>query len=276
MPEVEPSRDRQCTTATFGTETKLVQLTFLGTATSQGTPVIACGCEVCRSTDPRDKRTRSSVLVKVDNVKILIDAGPDLRQQLLREDVSELDAVLLTHEHMDHIVGMDDLRAFNFAYEPPRPIPIYGDAPTLAAVQRVFAYAFAVSKYPGVPQFELHTIGREPFLVKDVNVIPIEVMHLRMPVLGFRIDGLVYITDAKTIAPEEREKARGCDVLVVNALRKEPHISHLNLEEALELIDDLRPKQAYLTHISHWMGRHAELELPPNVRLAYDGLRVEL
>lgn len=238
--------------------------------------MIACDCEVCRSTDPHDKRTRSSVLVEVDGLKILIDAGPDLRQQLLREHVTELDAVLLTHEHMDHIVGMDDLRAFNFAHEPPRPVPIYADEPTLAAVKRVFAYAFAASKYPGVPQFELHTIGREPFRVHDVNVIPIEVMHLHMPVLGFRIGGLVYITDAKTIAPAEREKARGCEVLVINALRKEPHISHLNLAEALELIEDLRPKRAYLTHISHWMGRHADLELPPNVQLAFDGLSVEL
>jgi phosphoribosyl 1,2-cyclic phosphate phosphodiesterase len=155
-------------------------------------------------------------------------------------------------------------------------VPIYGDASTLAAVQRVFSYAFSTSKYPGVPQFDLHTIGREPLHVKGVQVIPIEVMHLHMPVLGFRIGGLVYITDAKTMAPAEREKARGCEVLVVNALRKEPHISHLNLEEALELIRDLRPERAYLTHISHWMGRHAELKLPPQVYLAYDGLHVEL
>jgi phosphoribosyl 1,2-cyclic phosphate phosphodiesterase len=253
-----------------------VQLTFLGTGTSQGIPVIACDCEVCRSTDPRDNRTRSSALVDVDGVKLLIDAGPDMRQQLLREKVMDLDAVLLTHEHMDHIAGMDDLRAFNFVHDPPRPVPIYGDASTLAAVQRVFAYAFSTSKYPGVPQFDLHTIGREPLHVKGVQVIPIEVMHLHMPVLGFRIGGLVYITDAKTMAPAEREKARGCEVLVVNALRKEPHISHLNLEEALELIRDLRPERAYLTHISHWMGRHAELELPPQVYLAYDGLHVEL
>lgn len=253
-----------------------MQLTFLGTGTSQGIPVIACGCEVCRSTDPHDQRTRSAVLVEVDGVKILIDAGPDLRQQFLREKVLDLDAVLLTHEHMDHIAGMDDLRAFTFAHEPPRPVPIYADPSTLAAVQRVFAYAFTSSRYPGVPQFELRKIGREPFQVNGVNIVPIEVMHLRMPVLGFRISGLVYITDAKTIAPAEREKARGCEVLVINALRKEPHISHLNLEEALQLIDELRPKRAYLTHISHWMGRHAELELPPNVQLAYDGLRVEL
>lgn len=253
-----------------------MRLTFLGTGTSQGIPVIACDCRVCHSDDPRDVRTRSSVLVEVDDHHLLIDSGPDLRQQLLREDVRDLSAVLLTHEHMDHIAGMDDLRAFSFLHQPPRSIPIYANAATLAAVKRVYAYAFDPRKYPGIPQFDLNTIGKDPFQVGEVNVIPVEVMHLNMPVLGFRIGGLTYITDAKSISEEERAKIAGSDVLVLNALRKEPHISHLDLGEALQLISELRPKRAYLTHISHMMGRHEELDLPPNVHLAHDGLQVDL
>ncbi len=253
-----------------------VQLTFLGTGTSQGVPVIACDCAVCHSSDPRDKRTRSSVLVGTEGKNFLIDAGPDLRQQMLREGVRQLDAVLLTHEHMDHIIGMDDLRAFSFAHEPVQPISIYGDVPTLTAVRRVFSYAFSGSNYPGIPQFDMHTIGREAFQVDGVTVMPVEVMHHRMPVLGYRIGELTYITDAKTIDPAEKEKIRGSEVLVVNALRKEEHISHLNLEEALALIEELAPGQAYLTHISHLMGLHKSVSLPSNVHVAYDGLKVQL
>jgi phosphoribosyl 1,2-cyclic phosphate phosphodiesterase len=253
-----------------------VQLTFLGTGTSQGIPVIACNCAVCRSADPRDRRTRSSVLVEVKGRTILIDAGPDLRQQMLREGVQELDAVLLTHEHMDHIAGMDDLRAFSFAHEPVRPISIFADAVTLAAVRRVYAYAFSDSKYPGVPQFDLHTISRDPFSAADIPVIPVEVLHHHMPVLGFRVGGLTYITDAKSITEVEKEKIRGSKVVVVNALRRKEHISHFNLEEALALIAELAPERAFLTHISHLMGPHAEVKLPPNVQVAHDGLKVEL
>ena len=238
--------------------------------------MIACNCAVCHSSDLRDKRTRSSVLVGTEDKNFLIDAGPDLRQQMLREGVTQLDAVLLTHEHMDHIVGMDDLRAFSFAQVPVQPISIYGDVPTLTAVRRVFSYAFSGSKYPGIPQFDMHTIGRDAFQVDGVTIRPVEVMHHRMPVLGFRIGGLTYITDAKTVAPAEKEKIRGSDVLVLNALRKEEHISHLNLEEALALIEELAPGRAYLTHISHLMGLHASVSLPPNVHVAYDGLKVQL
>lgn len=253
-----------------------VQLTFLGTGTSQGVPVIACACAVCRSTDPRDNRTRSSVLVETEGKTILIDAGPDFRQQMLREDIFDLDAVLLTHEHMDHIAGMDDLRAISFAHEPPRPVPIYADEATLNAVRRVYAYAFSGSHYPGMPQFELHAIGGVPFVAAGIPVVPVEVMHYRMPVLGFRIGRLTYITDAKSISPEEKEKIRGSEVLVVNALRQKEHISHFNLQQALDLIEELKPGRAYLTHISHFMGLHAEVKLPPHVEVAHDGLKVEL
>ncbi|MFT3885788.1 MAG: MBL fold metallo-hydrolase [Flavobacteriales bacterium] len=253
-----------------------MRLTFLGTGTSQGVPVIACACEVCRSIDPRDKRTRSSVLVEADGRRILIDAGPELRAQLLRERVMDLDAVLLTHEHMDHIAGLDDLRAFSLMHEPPRAVDIHASQATVDAVRRVFSYAFAAHKYPGVPEFAMHAIGAGPFTAAGIKVLPIEVMHSLMPVLGFRIGGLVYITDAKTIAPEEREKIKGADVLVLNALRRKEHVSHLNLDEALALVEELRPKRAYLTHISHLMGRHAEVGLPPGVELAYDGLRADL
>ncbi|HEX2617062.1 MAG TPA: MBL fold metallo-hydrolase [Flavobacteriales bacterium] len=252
-----------------------MRLVFLGTGTSQGVPVIACTCEVCRSIDPRDKRTRSSALVEVDGRRILIDAGPELRVQLLREQVMDLDAVLLTHEHMDHIAGLDDLRAFSLVHEPPRAMDIYASGATVEAIKRVFSYAFSKHKYPGVPEFAMHTI-EGPFQAAGVDVVPIEVMHLLMPVLGFRIGGLVYITDAKTIAPAEREKMQGADVLVLNALRRKKHISHLNLEEALELVAELKPKRTYLTHISHLMGCHADVELPPGVELAYDGLKVDL
>ncbi len=238
--------------------------------------MIACTCDVCRSSDPRDKRTRTSVLVEAEGSKLLIDAGPDLRQQMLREGVTDLDAVLLTHEHMDHLAGLDDTRAFSFVHEPPRDIPIYASRATLEAVQRIYSYAFNASRYPGVPRFSLHPVGNEPFTISGVEIRPVEVMHLHMPVLGFRIGGLTYLTDAKTIAPAEKQKMLGSKVLVVNALRKKEHISHFNLEEALALIEELAPDRAYLTHISHLMGAHATVRLPANVALAYDGLKVEL
>lgn len=253
-----------------------VQLAFLGTGTSQGVPVIACTCAVCRSNDPRDKRTRTSVLVEVNGTRLLIDAGPDLRQQMLREGISDLDAVLLTHEHMDHIAGLDDTRAFSFVHEPARDIPIYANPATLEAVKRVYSYAFKTSRYPGVPRFSMHPVGDSPFMIADVEVRPVEVMHLHMPVLGFRIGGLTYLTDAKTIAASEKQKMLGSRVLVVNALRRKEHISHFNLEEALALIGELAPERAYLTHISHLMGTHASVHLPANVALAYDGLKVDL
>lgn len=255
-----------------------MRVTFLGTGTSQGVPLIGCECPVCTSVDPRDKRLRVSVLVETRGKRLLIDAGPDLRQQMLRAGVRSLDGVLLTHEHMDHMAGMDDLRAFSFSHEPPRAVPIHGDASTLRAVRRVFDYAFREHKYPGVPQFDLRTIDRTPFSAEGVMVVPIEVMHMHMPVLGFRIGGFTYITDAKTIVPEELDKVRGTDVLVLNALREKEHYSHLNLQEALDIVKEVRPGQAWFTHISHMMGKQAEVvtRLPADVRLAYDGLVLEL
>jgi phosphoribosyl 1,2-cyclic phosphate phosphodiesterase len=255
-----------------------MRLTFLGSGTSQGVPVIGCSCAVCTSVDPRDSRLRVSVLVEVSGKRLLIDAGPDMRQQLLRADLKDLDAVLITHAHMDHIGGMDDLRAISFLHEPPRPVPIYADAATTDAVKHMYHYAFGPGRYPGVPEFDMRLIGRERFTVEGIEVEPVEVKHMNMPVLGFRIGALAYITDAKTIPAMERDKLRGLDVLVLNALRKQEHYSHLNLQEALDLVLELRPKRAYFTHISHWMGLHADVqqELPPGVHLAHDGLVVDL
>jgi phosphoribosyl 1,2-cyclic phosphate phosphodiesterase len=257
-----------------------VEIEFLGTGTSQGVPMVACRCPVCTSTDPHDKRLRTSAVVRCrtpegEERTLLIDAGPDLRQQMLRADVRRLDAVLLTHEHMDHVAGIDDLRAFNFAQQ--QAMDIHGNAATLQAVRRMFHYAFAEDKYPGVPELRLHTFqAGEPFRVAGVPVLPVEVMHHRMPVAAFRIGGLAYVTDAKAIAPPQREALRGADVLVLNALRITPHLAHFNLEEALAMVDDLRPRTAWFTHISHLMGRHDEVQarLPHGVHLAYDGLKV--
>lgn len=249
---------------------------FLGTGTSQGVPMIGCACAVCRSADPRDKRLRSSALVRVDDRTLLIDAGPDLRQQMLRSDVQELDAVLLTHEHMDHIAGIDDLRAFNFKQQ--RPMDIHANAATLDAVRRMFHYAFAEDRYPGVPELNLHAIAEGVFTAAGVEVIPFEVMHYNLPVLGFRIAGLGYITDAKAVPPETVNALKGIDTLVVNALRRKEHLSHLNLAQALELVKAIGPRRAYFIHMSHLLGSHAEVnaELPAGVELAYDGLVVDV
>ena len=238
--------------------------------------MIACRCEVCTSGDPRDKRLRSSVLVEAQGKRLLIDAGPDMRQQLLRADVRDLDAVLLTHEHMDHIAGIDDLRAFNFAQQ--RAMPIHSSAATLAAVEQVFHYAFAPDKYPGVPELQLQPIPGPVFSAAGVEVHTIDVMHMNMPVLGFRIGGFAYITDAKSIAPEVVAQLRGVHTLVLNALRRKEHPSHLNLEQALALVEHIAPHRAYFTHISHLLGTHADVsaELPAGVQLAHDGLVLEV
>ncbi|MBK9148641.1 MAG: MBL fold metallo-hydrolase [Flavobacteriales bacterium] len=253
-----------------------VTLEFLGTGTSQGVPVIGCACAVCRSNDTRDQRLRTSALIRVGGKQLLIDAGPDLRQQLLRAQVDRLDAVLLTHEHMDHISGIDDLRALNFRMK--RPMDLHSDPATLDAIRRVYSYAFAKERYPGVPELDLVPIEGRSFSAGGILLDVIHVMHHRMPVLGFRIGGLAYITDAKTIDAGEVERLRGIDTLVLNALRIEEHVSHLNLKEALAMVERIAPKRAYFTHISHLLGRHEEVSrgLPGNVALAYDGLRVDV
>ena len=253
-----------------------MKVTFLGTGTSQGVPIIACRCAVCQSDSERDKRLRSSVLVEAEGRSILVDAGPDFRQQMLRHRVTDLDAILLTHEHKDHVAGLDDVRAFNYILQ--RPMDIYADQRVLNHLKVEFSYVFAENPYPGVPQMNLHRVADTPFLVKGLEVTPIQVRHYKLPVLGYRIGSFAYITDANFIAATERDKLRGARVLVVNALRREDHISHFTLQQALDLVADIRPERAYLTHISHQMGLHADVqrELPPNVYLAYDGLTVEL
>lgn len=255
-----------------------MKIQFLGTGTSQGVPVIACNCPVCHSTDSRDKRLRTSVLIELDSgSNLIIDTGPDFRYQMLRAHVDHLDGILMTHSHKDHIAGLDDVRAFN--YHQQQSISIYADAPTLEALQREFYYAFSAIKYPGVPQLELEEIkALVPFLLFEQEIIPFEVLHYKMPVMGYRLGRFAYITDAKTVSAESRTLLNDLDVLVINALQESPHISHFTLEEALAFIADVKPKRAYLTHISHRFGKHAYIEslLPPNVYVAYDTLSIEV
>ncbi len=253
-----------------------MKLTFLGTGTSQGVPVIACPCPVCQSTDEHDKRLRTSALVEVDGVNILIDAGPDFRQQMLRANVKQLDGILLTHEHKDHIGGLDDVRAFNFVNR--KPMDIYAEERVQNALKQEYAYVFADQRYPGIPEMNLFNLDGYPFDVCGVKVQPIRCFHYKLPVFGFRIGDLTYITDANFISEEEKEKMVGTKYLVINALRKQKHISHFTLGEALKLIEELSPRKAFITHISHQMGFHEEImaELPQNVCLAYDGLVVDI
>lgn len=238
--------------------------------------MIGCECEVCTSADKRDNRLRSSILVRSATTALVVDTGPDFRYQMLRQKVKHLDAVLFTHPHKDHLAGLDDIRAFNFFTK--RPIDVYADSLTEEAVRRDFHYAFSDTKYPGIPELNLHTINLEPFTVGDIPVIPILVWHLKMPVMGFRFGNFTYITDANHIDESEKNKIRGSEVLVLNALRKQKHISHFSLSEAVDMANELQVPLTYFTHISHQMGTHAatEAELAANTRLAWDGLEIEL
>jgi phosphoribosyl 1,2-cyclic phosphate phosphodiesterase len=251
-----------------------LKITFLGTGTSSGVPMVACDCEVCTSPDKKDKRLRSSILVESETTTIVIDTTPDFRYQMLRANVKKLDAVLFTHPHKDHIAGLDDVRAFNYFQQ--KPMELYANSLTEEAIKREFAYAFSDKKYPGLPNLNLNTIDENPFVVGDIPVIPVLVWHLKMPVLGFRFGNFTYITDANKIEEEEKEKIKGSDVLVLNALRKESHISHFTLGEAVALVQELNIPNAYFTHMSHQLGRHEIINeaLPDGIKLAYDGIQL--
>jgi phosphoribosyl 1,2-cyclic phosphate phosphodiesterase len=239
-------------------------------------PLIGCDCEVCISTNKKDKRLRTSILVKSATTTIVVDTGPDFRYQMLRQKVKNLDAVILTHPHKDHLAGLDDVKAFNFLNK--KPIEIYANSLTEEAVRRDFHYAFSDAKYPGIPELNLNTITMEPFVVGDIPIIPILVWHLKMPVLGFRFGSFTYITDANRIDDDEKEKIIGSDVLVLNALRKQKHMAHFTLEEAIAMVTELKVPTNYFTHISHQLGLHSiiEAELPNGIHLAYDGLELVL
>ena len=257
-------------------QTPPLKITFLGTGTSSGVPMIGCCCEVCTSADKKDKRLRSSILVESETTTIVIDTTPDFRYQMLRARVKKLDAVLFTHPHKDHIAGLDDVRAFNYFQK--KPMEIYANSLTEEAVKREFAYAFSDKKYPGLPNLNLNTIDDSPFIIGDIPVIPILVWHLKMPVLGFRFGNFTYITDANKIEADEKEKIKGSKIMVLNALRKEIHISHFTLDEAVTMVQDLGVSKGYFTHISHQLGRHEVINkaLPHGIALGFDGLEITI
>ncbi len=252
-------------------QTPPLKITFLGTGTSCGVPMIGCSCEVCTSADEKDKRLRSSIMVESATTTIVIDTTPDFRYQMLRANVKKLDAVLFTHPHKDHIAGLDDVRAYNYFQQ--KHMDLYANSLTEEAIKREFAYAFSDKKYPGIPNLNLITIDDKPFVVGDIPVIPILVWHLKMPVLGFRFGNFTYITDANRIEETEKEKIKGSDAMVLNALRKESHISHFTLDEAVAMVQELSVPTAYFTHISHQLGKNQVINngLPSGIQLAFDG-----
>jgi phosphoribosyl 1,2-cyclic phosphate phosphodiesterase len=247
-------------------------ITFLGTGTSSGVPMIGCDCVVCRSADPRDNRLRSSILVRSATTTLVVDTTPDFRYQMLRAGVKKLDGIIFTHPHKDHIAGLDDVRAYNFFSH--QPMNIYANEMTQMNIIREFPYAFAETKYPGVPEIRINSIDSAPFWVGDIEVVPILVWHMQMPVLGFRFGNFTYITDANKIEAAAMEKIRGSEYMVLNALRQEKHISHFTLSEAVAMVQQLAVPNAWFTHISHQLGLHAVVDptLPAGMHLAYDGL----
>jgi len=253
-----------------------LKITFLGTGTSTGVPMVACNCEVCTSPDTHDTRLRSSIMVQSADTTIIVDATPDFRYQMLREKVHHIDAVLLTHSHKDHIAGVDDTRPFQFFSH--RPTEIYGNKMSLEGVKSEIPYAFENLQYPGIPKVNLHELSLEPFIIGDIPITPILVWHYKMPVYGFRFGGFTYITDANRIDDSEKKKIMGSEIIVLNALRNEAHISHFTLEEAINVVKELKVPQAYFTHISHQLGVHKAVNahLPEGMALAYDGLKIEI
>jgi phosphoribosyl 1,2-cyclic phosphate phosphodiesterase len=252
-----------------------LKITFLGTGTSTGVPMVACPCDVCASTDTRDKRLRSSILVQSPTTTIVVDTTPDFRYQMLRAKIRKLDAVIFTHPHKDHLAGLDDVRAYNFFQR--KAMDLYANEMTQEAIVREFPYAFADTRYPGIPELRLNRIHEEPFTIGDIEITPIQVWHMKMPVLGFRFGDFTYITDANRIEDHQREKIRGSLQIVLNALRHEKHLSHFSLNEAIEEVRYLDVPQAWFTHISHQLGKHTDISptLPAGMQLAYDGLVLE-
>ena len=254
----------------------MTRLTFLGTGTSQGVPMIGCDCCVCKSADPKDKRLRSSVYVEHNGLRILVDAGPDFRQQMLREGISSVDAILLTHNHKDHVGGLDDIRAFN--YHEKKATQIYCEKYVEDSLRMEYSYAFAEKKYPGAPEWKVNIIDEKPFSINGVEIIPIRGMHYRLPVLGYRFGGIAYCTDMNMIEEQEFSKLQGLEHFIINCVRKEKHISHYSLEEAVEVARKVGARHTWITHLSHQLPRHQELieELPPDIAPAFDGLKLEI
>ena len=249
----------------------IMRITVLGSGTSGGVPEVTCKCDTCLSTDPKDKRMRASIFIEVKGKNILIDCGPDFRSQVLQNNIDKIDYILLTHEHFDHTFGLGDLRPFGDVH-------IYAENNVCASVRRTFPYCFAEVKYPGIPKLTLHEITEKPFLLDDIEIIPIRYMHAALPILGYRIGNFAYITDISSIQDEELEKLKGLEILIVDALRKTPHFSHFSLEQAQEFAAKIHPKTTYFTHICHSLGRHVEVskELPFDQHLTYDGMKLEV
>ncbi len=260
---------------TLETSKSNFSVTLLGTGTSQGVPVIGCDCAVCCSEDTKDRRLRAAVLLDFGHTKIVIDAGPDFRQQMLQQGVRKLDAILITHEHNDHIIGLDDVRPFNFRQA--EDMPIWALPRVLSELKTRFSYAFVDEKYPGAPSFETHNIDFEqPIVINNIEIVPIKIMHGALPIVGFRVGDFTYLTDMKSVPSESLEKIKGTRILVTDALHHDAHHSHMNLSEALDFVAQINPEQAYLTHISHLMGcaKGINHTLPSNIMLAYDGLQI--